>query len=572
MLLPIPIVIKKRTKIFIDVFVDRWFRGFAGLVLLLLISVGSGAKVLSMVVLGLVVVWLVLVLLIRKEYVNAFRQALQRREIELDQLTINITDASTINTLRESLRSPNEREIEYALDMLVAAEDRSLLDDLLPLLQHKSAGVRGKTLRVIEGLSGDDAVAEVRPLMNDPDAEVRLAAIDYVAVRGAGDSESLLNDCLCGEDKRLSASALRHIARFGNNAQKRLITDDVIAGLVETSGEEGVEVRQEVARALGELGEHRFRDFLSILMGDSSQRVVREAMIGMGRSRDREFIPSLLEKLSDSRARRDARDALAAYGNLVVGTMSDYMADERVDIGLRRYLPVVLSRIPTQDSVDALTRNLNTGDTAQKFRTVKALNKLRTGYPDLKIAQERIDSAFVEETRVYYEVLQINSLQRRDHNGQEADALLQKALEEKLDNNLERIFRLLGLHYPPQDIYNAYLGIVSSRKDQRASAVEFLDNLLAKSFKRYLFPIIDQVSEDISIQRGQELFGMTINTRNEALVHLMRGSDAWLRACAVYCAGGSDAPEVLETVDEALNDPDPVVVQTAEHVMKSRSS
>ncbi|MCK5407521.1 MAG: hypothetical protein KAJ37_08710, partial [Candidatus Krumholzibacteria bacterium] len=242
------------------------------------------------------------------------------------------------------------------------------------------------------------------------------------------------------------------------------------------------------------------------------------------------------------------------------------LGDNRSDVMIRRYLPVVLSRIPTQKSVDALSSNLTSVDVSVRFRIVKALNTLRRRYPDLEIRGEAIDGAFVGETKIYYEILRIYSLYKNGPQAQsqsEADALLTRALNERLTLNLERIFRLLGLQYPPDDIYSAYLGIVSAEKDRHASAIEFLDNVVGKDVKKYLFPIVDRVSESVAIQRGQELFGFEIETRDQALLKLIRGSDAWLKSCALHCLTESDSDDVKRAASEVTKDPDPLVVETA---------
>ena len=49
---------------------------------------------------------------------------------------------------------------------------------------------------------------------------------------------------------------------------------------------------------------------------------------------------------------------------------------------------------------------------------------------------------------------------------------------------------------------------------------------------------------------------------------LINGRDAWLRACAVYCARGTTSDAVRQAVENARRDPDPVVVETAELVLK----
>jgi ATP:ADP antiporter, AAA family len=144
--LPVSLEVKKRTKIFIDMFVDRWFRGLAGAFLLLCTAVlGLTVQQISAVVFIILVFWILVALMIRKEYVNAFRKALERREIDLNELRMHITDAATIQTLTDTLRSNNERQITYALDMLLSVKNVELTSAVLPLLQHRSGTIRKQT-------------------------------------------------------------------------------------------------------------------------------------------------------------------------------------------------------------------------------------------------------------------------------------------------------------------------------------------------------------------------------------------------------------------------------------------
>jgi ATP/ADP translocase len=570
MFLPIPLEVKKRTKVFIDMFVDRWFRGVAGAALLLFtVVLGLSVRQLSIVVVIMLAVWITLVVLIRKEYVHAFRIALEKREIDPSQLTVNITDAATVRTLREALHSRNEREIVYALDLLATAGDKSLLEELESLLSHRSSEVRAKALHLMSTVGSDSHVALAEPLIRDDDPQVRLEALRFMAGRADHDPLDVFRKSAESEPQ-VAATALRYIGGHGTMEQRRAVGVDAgaVSGLIERSrgAADGEAIRVETARAIGDLGEAAavldVHGVLHELLDDPSDRVVAAALLSMGKTRDREHVTTLVESIRDRRRRKHARDGLVAYGDGVVGTLSDILGDDRADIVIRRYLPVVLSRIPTQKSVDALSGNLTVADTSVRFRIVKALNTLRRRYPDLEIKEEAVDDAFVEETRIYYEILQISSLHGKGVES-EADALLKRALDERLTLNLERIFRLLGLSYPPNDIYSAYLGIVGAEKNRHASAFEFLDNVVGKNVKKYLFPIIDRISETVSIERGQELFGFEIKSKEEALLHVMRGPDAWLKACALHCVTADDTEEVKRAAAGAVRDPDPLVVETA---------
>jgi HEAT repeat protein len=571
--LPIPLEVKKRTKVFIDMFVDRWFRGVAGGALLLFTAVlGLSVRQLSVVVFVLLAVWLTLVVLIRKEYVNAFRVALEKREIDPSQLTVNITDAETVRTLREALGGGNEREIVYALDLLATVNDGSLTPQLVPLLRHPSGEVRVRAVRALSGEDAGELVPEVEPLVLDPDPETRLCAIRFLAENDGRDPVLMFAENV--EDRpRVAASVLRYIGEWGTETQLQSLERKRVGRLLESGrdDDEAEEILIETAKAAGAVGEREMNPeverLLFGLLDDNRKKVSEQAVLSMGRTKGRVFVSVLVDGLKDRQRRKSSRDALVRYGDSVVGTLGDILGDDKSDINVRRYIPVVLSRIPTQRSVDTLAVYLAHADTAIRFRVVKAMNALKRRYPDLKLRETAIDNAFVEETKIYYEILQIQLL-HKNTGGSDADALLARALDERLSLNLERIFRLLGLHYPPQDIYSAYLGIVSLEKNRHASAIEFLDNVVGKNIKKYLFPIIDRVSETIAIQRGQELFGFEIDSRDAALVRLIEGPDAWLKACSLFCVTKDSSEAVRLAAGRALDDPDPVVAETATLVQK----
>jgi AAA family ATP:ADP antiporter len=408
--------------------------------------------------------------------------------------------------------------------------------------------------------------ARAEALVRDEDPEVRLAAIGLIDELDGPDAVApFVSAANADNDPRVTASELRFMAEKTHD-----IDPDRVARLLESSRAHpsglGEAVRVEMARAAGALGSagpaSKIRRIIDPLLKDDSDRVVAEAIASIGETRLRLYIPTLIEYLLDRRRRRYARDALVEFGDGIVGTLSDILGDDRTPLAVRRYMPVVLGRIPTQKSVEALVSNLAGLDTSLRFRVVKALNKLKHRYPDLRIEERRINEAFVEETRIYYEILQIASLQESGGRS-DGDTLLVRALDERLTLNLERMFRLLGLSYPPRDIYHAYLGIVGSDKGKHASAIEFLDNVVGRNVKKYLFPIVDRVSESVAISRGVELFGLEVRTRDDALLKLIEGDDAWLKSCALFCAMDSNAEEVQNAIRAAASDPDPVVRETA---------
>ena len=559
--LPVPIEIKKRTKVFIDMFVDRFARGLAGVALLVLTMwLGLSVRALSVVVIVMLAMWLALLVMVRGEYINAFRQAIRRRELDPSQLAVNIDDPTTLDSIRDALRGGNEREALYALDLLEGSAAADMVDDLAPLVGHPSAEVRRRAVAVLAGLDLPGPREGAERLIRDEDSEVRATAMRYLTHHAEEGAGALVAGYLESHDPRVVASAVRCAASLD------IPVDPGKVGALLLS--ESDEVRQDATRALGDLPADAWGSHLERMAHDDSPKVAREALDSMGRTGDVCFIPALIEALGRARLRAAARQALGTHGDEAVDVIAERLQSPDTPAAIKQRLPSVLARIPTRRSVDALTSHLVHAEPYMRFAVIKALNKIRVRFPDVPIPGDRIDAAFVEETRAYYVTSNVVAL-RASAAESDAERLLDRVLHERRTENLERAFRLLGLRHPPDDIYNAYLGVVDGTRERRSSAVELLDNLLATGVKRYLFPIIDVASEQQMVDRGRDLFGLDIHSPEQALLLLIGSSDSWVRACALYTLVGNSRPELLEAARRAVDDPDPLVSETARLVVSS---
>ncbi len=560
--LPVALDIKKRVKIFIDMFIDRWFRGLAGgLLLVCTMVLGLNIQQLSLVVLGLVGLWLGLALMMRREYVNAFRSALEKREIDPAELRHGISDAQTIKTLISLLESGRPRQVRYALDMLLSVKSKLLIDPAMKLLTHSDADIRRRAIGLLHEQDDPAALDDVQPLISDPDPDVRVVAISYLLRYHPTDSADVIQRLLNDNDPVTRAAAVACIAEHGSKEDRRHLTPELIDSILAVDSVDREACHILIARACGLCPLPDRHQILRQLMHDRNTAVVNAAIEGLGNMKDREYVPWLIDRLADRDHRVYARDALAKFGVGLIGTLSDYLNDAAIPSSIRMYIPRVLSALPHQESVDMLTRNLETVEPRLRFYLVKALNKLRAANADLVFDRTAVNSALLEETRSYFEIMLI--LQRQRRSDSPGGRLLIKALIEKQDQNLEHIFRLLGLSYPAQDIYFAYLGVTSNRKSLRANAVEFLDNLLHSDVRKYLIPILDEDASEIALRRGSEMFGIRFETEEEALLHLINGRDFWLKACAIYHAGGVKSERLREIILQARTDSDPVVRETA---------
>ncbi len=560
--LPVPPDVKKVTKLFLDTTVDTSATGIGALAVLLVTGTfGVEYRMLSIITVGLTVVTFFFARRMRRAYVDAFRKALEGQKIDPSDLRIDLTEAGAISALLPLLESDNERRVLYVLDILSSARSRLVVDRLASLLEHHSPEVRRRALIALANQNGESLRTQCERLLADPDDGVRTEAM-FLTCRIDGDTGRIERHLL-GDDPKLRAAALGCIARHDAAEVKRLITPELGERLIAVEDES---MRALAARALASAGSPGLRPLVEELTRDPSPRVVIALIEGLGAARDRTFVPWLMDAMSRRQLRRPARQALAKLGHVVLGTLGSALADPHLDLPMQRAIPRVLGDIGEQRSVDLLLRHLEDADPIVRANVARALSKLRVAHPRLTIDRPTIARAVVDEARKLYHLAQIIAVVGApDEGGADRPSwkLLRRALTEKKERVLERIFVLLGLRYRPHDMENAYHGYVRGQPQMRSSAIELLDNLVRKDLRDQVLPLLEQSDGPGMIEVGRATFGEPIETRVAALAHLIAGDDAWLRACALYELPEAPAEALRDLAEQAKQDPDPIVRETA---------
>jgi hypothetical protein len=107
-----------------------------------------------------------------------------------------------------------------------------------------------------------------------------------------------------------------------------------------------------------------------------------------------------------------------------------------------------------------------------------------------------------------------------------------------MQQEAERIFRLLKILHPDHDMHSAYVGLRSEDPVVHDNAVEFLDAILTPQLRALVVPLFDR---NVSMeQRGRiasRLLGATLGDREEAISVMMLSRDPWLQSCAAYAIG-----------------------------------
>ena len=253
------------------------------------------------------------------------------------------------------------------------------------------------------------------------------------------------------------------------------------------------------------------------------------------------------------------------YGETVFDDLGKLLADSSALAANRRQIPRVLSQVPLQGSVEILERSLSVRDLSIRGAVLKALNRLRSSSPHLDYSEELATKQIRSEALFYYQLFAALQQFRQAHRGGKATALLTRTLEERLKETIDRLFRLLGLRYPPKQIYAAYLAFSHQRSEDFSSALEFLDALLDHDLKSVLLPMIDGSPHLLDI--GREVFGVEVPDMETALRQQIHSGDGWLSVCAIATAAELELRSLRPDISRAADTGGPEKTQVARQAM-----
>ena len=602
--IPLPAALRHRVKPFIDVTMDRFAKAVTAVLLLVLVQPWGLAldwRQLSYASLGITGLWIAVSIRARREYLKSFRASIDARTITPDAVATSAGEAVTVEALVEELANPDETGVLYAIEMLEAMDKPHLVTPLL--LRHESAAVRVRVLNALA--SGRSRVAErwrdaVERMTRDDDVDVRAAALtalatlaDREAAAGArgrrqdpepgpaapspadGDAAALMAGHLHDPEPRVAVAAAAVLARSPRETDVSLAVS-TFQRLIEDTRDTAADGRKEAARALAGTSDPRFRILLVTLLHDHDADVVVEAIRSarsMGVS-DGLFLPALISRLGHRTLKNLARETLVGFGDEIVPALRYVLENPHEYVWVKRHIPSTLGRIPTAASMDALVASLDHVDGFLRFKIVAAIETIRRNDPALVAPAPAVEALLLKESNLYCNVLTLSS-NLREHVPGPPVTLLERALGERLERILDRIYRLAGVLHEVGDIAAARHAIERGDRKRRAHAIEYLDNLLRGNVRKSIMPLIDETPMSAKVHHANRLLKTTPRDLEDTLAQLIHDGDRVVAATAIHYAashGPASLTDDLEWVNAHRSSTDPRVSDTAAWVLSSRAA
>ena len=563
--LPVPASQTFVVKSFIDTAVYRMGDGLGGLaVLIFATAMGWSPVDLAWVCLALLGAWIAAAVVARREYVENLQDSIHQHRLDAERDNAPVLERAATEMLTARLGG-DTHELVYALSLFELAHDRAIHPAVRGLLKHPIPEVRRRALALLSRAEDLSVRDQVKQMHRDPDLEVRTEALLYLSEHSNVDPLASIESVGDFEDFSIRASMVAFLARPGR-AQNVEAARLMLSKMAEETGAEGVRTRLEAARLISFLPDLFDRE-LKLLLQDDDVEVAKAAILAASRLNKRIFVGRIIERMQEPALVSTAVDGLAAFGDRIVGTLRDTLIDPDMPADVRREIPAVLQAIGSRAAQTVLTESVLDKDVVLRYRCIAALNKLGQLHPDRPVDRKIIESVLGAEILGHYRSYQVMGTLTRSLS--DSAEPVRQGLNESMEKETERIFRLLKMLYPEHDLHSAYVGLQSTDPVVHDNAIEFIDTILPPEIRAVLMPLIDRdVSIRDRIQRANQLLGSTIGGREEAVEVLIQSADPWLLSCAAYTIGELHLQRFAEALEGWERDPDPVLRVAAQEALQ----
>lgn len=520
----------RRVKAAADLLSQRGGQVLASFAILGLTAAHLSPRWMAFALVVLAFMWLGGSLALRKPYVELFRaRSRAARSHHLEEFPE--LDVSSLETLLQALESDDDREVLAALEVLERERRTQLVPALL--LHHPSEQIVLRVLGILTRSGRRKAVPTIARISEHPTPSVRAAAI---AARCALEPDS---------DKLRELLEREETEEIRSTIAVNLLVSGVITGAereertTEILRTGSTEAKVAFAHAIRHRGGEGFEDVLSALARAPEIAARRAAVNAIGSVHAPSLLPDLVEALADERTRADAEQALASYGDEGFEFVRARFEDTENRASLRWRMPNAMALCNAELALEALARWLpQEPEGGVRFGVVLVLERLMRQHPSFTAPKTEL-ALSVRGTieRAYFLLHSRCELARgvRDDKSRDTPGhgLLRDLLRDKEQNTVSRLFRLLGLLHPTEDLPHIHRSL-SVSKELYATSVELLESILREPVRSAVLGLIDDGADETRLAHARGFYRVRPTSYSELLGRIEQSGSSALSDVARF--------------------------------------
>ncbi|MFT6399009.1 MAG: HEAT repeat protein [Bradymonadia bacterium] len=521
--------LRASAKTFIDIVGHRSAQALTSIAILGAIAIGASNVHLGLAIAVLASAGAFLSLELRRHYLDVFRttlsRAAERERIEFPELTL-----ASLESLIQALNDSNPQRVRVALQLFGEQERAHLVPGLI--LYHPSPEVLPVALELLSGTGRTDFLPLVDRLLDHEYAEVRAAALRARVALHA--NEEILRAKAAVSCPIVRATAIVGLTAGGYASIEE--TAPLLGEVVETGS---AIAREALARAIGYAPIDALHPWLGRLAETEDEAVLVSVVRSMGMAPSAQFVPALLGMLGRRAVRGQVRQTLVEIGEPALVALDYALTDESLDSGIRLHVPAAIARFSPERAVSILQGHLLDADGPQRYKVLRALNRVVEANPRITLDRAAIEEAIADTiasafSYIDWQVAVEHGAKAVESRRTEAHLLIARMLHDKESNAIERVFRMLGLLAPGQRVQTIFRGLGLDDPDVRASSRELLESFVRPRFREAVLGLVDDLPMAERLLASSGFYAQVEWSYESALEAMVSGPSESLATLASY--------------------------------------
>ncbi|MBT3795920.1 MAG: cyclic nucleotide-binding domain-containing protein [Candidatus Marinimicrobia bacterium] len=538
--LPVPPEIRRIIKPQVSGTIKSIAEGIGGLVTFLLVKI-IALPYLSIVSLGSIVIWLFTSFKVKTGYVNQLQTAIAKRQIDFEELNVDVQDAAMVKTIEETLSSNDEIKQLFALEIIEGLPLSSWKKTIKRLFNDGAPEVQKRILSMAwdeESIISNEDIIQAMNNNNSVSAEATIVVGRRKLKDALPDLENLL---LNSDNQDVSAAAAAAILQIesGPTDKAKMILNNMLDEQDDTTQ----------ATALKRLiynNQILTNDKLKSFLNHNSEIISNVALNIAEKRKDESLVPAIISNLSIAQTSIQARQTLKSFSEeLINEQFKQLLESSETSRKLRLGIIRTLREYPNEDSIELLISQLDNNDQDIYNTIVESLLAIARVNPINENKQNQIaDEINTIAEKVYTLNECLNMLPDDEHK-----FLMQDHLNNEIQNTLPTLLKLGVLDVPETPIETYIHTIKSGDPSKLPFLLEFFENVFSKNEREVINPLIEQLPLDERSKIGNLHFKSMPTNFNQKLIESVYSPNKWESAIALDYLLISNKMDVIKSLD-----------------------
>ena len=539
--IPVKNTIKTRLKPIVEGSIRAGLEGLSGVLIFIAVTVFNiPIHYLSLSIVLIAIYWINKSFPLKKLYVDALQSAIEKRQLNFEELTLDIQDQTMVNTIETALNNADESQQIFALDIIKDIPLTPWKQSLNRLMDKGNITVKKEILNISfndENIINDQRIIDLVRV----DKDLGVDAIEIAGKRKLSDALPVINKHLGDsemEKRIVAAAAIRNIKPESSSEAKSLLIN-----AFDSSNEK---IKPLAIKQMSYDNEILPDDKLIQYLNDSSY-VIRNAALSVAKTRrSPEFLPEIIHSLADPRSAIPARTALTIYNEKdVIKFLIQYLQDSNAQKSLVIGIIRTLKNYPTKQSIGLILSRINPKTPPIQAEAVDALIHLAREIPlekeDIIITKD----VLIKTARYAYEkIIALSQIEDSKDN-----QLLRHFLQNEIKKLIPVIMKLGIIDKPETPIETYIQYVLNNESDKLPYVLEFFENVFSKEESKIVNSLIDSISIEEKCIVARKRFNRLTTDLNEFLGYYIGSIQGLKVALTMDYAFRTNNQEILNKVN-----------------------